>query len=115
MSRKHDRSQTPPHLRRAPKGSTLARFPSGRHTVESFQHFAALQAQLGVNEAETLRQALARAVHVEPLLAVALAAGDTKLRAGVWHLTACPVPFQPCSPECSAVRLALQELGHLSQ
>lgn len=110
-----DKSRTPLERRRAPKGSTLGLFPTGRHTLESFQHFAALQAQLGVNAAETIRQALARAVHVEPLVAlVSLTGGE--LLDGVWHWSGCPArrwSRPPCAPTCSAARLALQELGAL--
>lgn len=118
MPRKHDRSTTPPERRRAAKGTTIARFPSGRHTLESFQHFAALQAQLGVNDAETLRQALARAVHVEPLVTVVRESGS--VNGDTWHLATCSLSRtdqqrenDECIPECSAVRLALQELEAL--
>jgi hypothetical protein len=61
MPRNHDKNATPRHLRRAPKGSTVARLPSGMHTAQSLADFRALQAQLGTGDAETLRQALALA------------------------------------------------------
>lgn len=121
MPRNHDRRRTPPHLRRAPKGSTVMRFPSGFHTLESFQHFATLKEQLRVNSAETLRQALSRAVHVEALVPVALMAGMHIPDVG-WHLAVCTYARTnrlresgDCVPECSAVRLALQELGALKK
>lgn len=116
MPRNHDRRHTPNHLRRAPKGSTVMRLPSGFHTLESFQHFATLQEQLRTNSAETLRQALARAVHVEALVPLVVSCGGRREVVNDWHLGDCPIyvfddPRQACSPECSAVRLALQELG----
>lgn len=111
MARNHDRSTTPPHKRRAPKGSTIARFPSGGHTAESYGNFVQLQEQLGVSDAETVRQALARAVAAGPLGVLAKAEGDEQF--GTWHLLRCPAPHEPCMPECSAVRTALESLGLL--
>jgi hypothetical protein len=110
MPRNHDRRRTPQHLRRAPKGSTVTRLPSGFHTLESFQHFATLQERLRVNSAETLRQALALAVHVEPLRQLALKSGGWEVGDHDCLVSNAKGHPAKCLPLCAAVRLALQAL-----
>lgn len=45
----------------------MALLPSGRHTVESFQHFTALQTELDTSDAETIRQAFALSLEAKAL------------------------------------------------
>lgn len=54
---RHNRENTPPERRRAPRGSRAAVVTFG-HTPESLEDFQALQAAYGLSAAETYRKAL---------------------------------------------------------
>lgn len=56
---RHNRQNTPPEKRRAPKGSLVGR-QTVRHTAASVQHFEALRARWGLSQDETVREALRR-------------------------------------------------------
>lgn len=54
---RHNRENTPPEKRRAPKGSLVGR-ASVSHTAESLGHLEALKAAWCMSESEVLREAL---------------------------------------------------------